>query len=100
MVPTESLRQQLAARAYARTAAYDAAISAWFAQALGQDFPQRLTPDDAALANLALLWWLAHAFESPLRSFTDWTNRYQLWIVLISVALVLAANVRNFRGGR
>lgn len=53
-----------------------------------------------AAGRLALLWWLAHAFESPLRSFTDWTNRYQLWIVLISVALVLAANVRNFRGGR
>jgi len=35
------LRQQLAARAYARTAAYDAAISAWFAAALGQDFPAR-----------------------------------------------------------
>ncbi|TCS12422.1 bifunctional phosphoribosylaminoimidazolecarboxamide formyltransferase/IMP cyclohydrolase [Caulobacter sp. BK020] len=40
------LRQILAARAYARTAAYDAAISAWFAQTLkegplGQDFPAR-----------------------------------------------------------
>ncbi len=38
---TLALRQTLAARAYARTAAYDAAISAWFAQALGQDFPAR-----------------------------------------------------------
>ena len=38
---TLALRQTLAARAYARTAAYDAAISAWFAQALGQDFPVR-----------------------------------------------------------
>ena len=35
------LRQTLAARAYARTAAYDAAISTWFAQQLGQDFPAR-----------------------------------------------------------
>jgi phosphoribosylaminoimidazolecarboxamide formyltransferase/IMP cyclohydrolase len=35
------LRQTLAARAYARTAAYDAAISTWFAAQLGQDFPAR-----------------------------------------------------------
>jgi phosphoribosylaminoimidazolecarboxamide formyltransferase/IMP cyclohydrolase len=35
------LRQRLAARAYARTAAYDAAISTWFAQALGEDWPRR-----------------------------------------------------------
>jgi phosphoribosylaminoimidazolecarboxamide formyltransferase/IMP cyclohydrolase len=35
------LRKQLAARAYARTAAYDAAISAWFARALGEEWPQR-----------------------------------------------------------
>ncbi|MDB5622546.1 MAG: purH [Devosia sp.] len=33
-----SLRQQLAAKAYARTAAYDAAISSWFAQAL--EYPE------------------------------------------------------------
>jgi phosphoribosylaminoimidazolecarboxamide formyltransferase/IMP cyclohydrolase len=36
-----ALRKQLAARAYARTAAYDAAISTWFAQALGEEWPQR-----------------------------------------------------------
>ena len=35
------LRKTLAARAYARTAAYDAAISAWFAQALGDEAPKR-----------------------------------------------------------
>jgi phosphoribosylaminoimidazolecarboxamide formyltransferase/IMP cyclohydrolase len=35
------LRKRLAARAYARTAAYDAAISTWFAEALGDDWPQR-----------------------------------------------------------
>lgn len=38
-----ALRQQLAAKAYARTAQYDAAISSWFAQsALGQMFPETL----------------------------------------------------------
>jgi phosphoribosylaminoimidazolecarboxamide formyltransferase/IMP cyclohydrolase len=36
-----ALRKRLAARAYARTAAYDAAISAWFAEALGEEAPKR-----------------------------------------------------------
>jgi phosphoribosylaminoimidazolecarboxamide formyltransferase/IMP cyclohydrolase len=36
-------RRRLAARAYARTAAYDAAISGWFANTLGETFPRRLT---------------------------------------------------------
>ncbi|HXA40918.1 MAG TPA: bifunctional phosphoribosylaminoimidazolecarboxamide formyltransferase/IMP cyclohydrolase [Phenylobacterium sp.] len=35
------LRKRLAARAYARTAAYDAAISAWFAEAVGEQWPKR-----------------------------------------------------------
>ena len=35
------LRKRLAARAYARTAAYDATISSWFAQALGEEAPRR-----------------------------------------------------------
>ena len=34
-------RKRLAATAYARTAAYDAAIGAWFAQELGDTFPRR-----------------------------------------------------------
>ncbi|MDB5441239.1 MAG: purH, partial [Caulobacteraceae bacterium] len=38
-----NLRKALAARAYARTAAYDSAISAWFAGQLGVDFPARKT---------------------------------------------------------
>ena len=38
-----ALRRELAAAAYARTAAYDAAISGWFAGQLGQEFPPRLT---------------------------------------------------------
>ena len=36
-----ALRRALAARAYARTAAYDAAISGWFAGQLGEAFPAR-----------------------------------------------------------
>ncbi|HEY3797478.1 MAG TPA: bifunctional phosphoribosylaminoimidazolecarboxamide formyltransferase/IMP cyclohydrolase [Caulobacteraceae bacterium] len=35
------LRRKLAARAYARTAAYDAAISSWFASQNGEAWPQR-----------------------------------------------------------
>ena len=35
------LRQALAAKAYARTAAYDAAISNWFAETLGERAPRR-----------------------------------------------------------
>jgi len=37
------LRRLLAAAAYARTAAYDAAIAAWFAAEAGDVFPERLT---------------------------------------------------------
>lgn len=38
-----ALRKELAAKAYARTAAYDGAISAWFARQLNNTFPQSLT---------------------------------------------------------
>jgi phosphoribosylaminoimidazolecarboxamide formyltransferase/IMP cyclohydrolase len=39
---TLALRQRLAAAAYARTAAYDAAIAGWFAREAGEEFPPRL----------------------------------------------------------
>jgi phosphoribosylaminoimidazolecarboxamide formyltransferase/IMP cyclohydrolase len=39
---TLELRKRLAAAAYARTAAYDAAVSSWFAQAIGERFPRRV----------------------------------------------------------
>lgn len=38
---TPELRQRLAGAAYGRTAAYDAAISTWFAAQNGEDFPKR-----------------------------------------------------------
>ena len=38
-----ALRRRLAGEAYARTAAYDAAIAAWFAEKRGEAFPHRLT---------------------------------------------------------
>jgi len=40
---TPELRKSLAALAYARTAAYDAAIGGWFSQQLGETFPRRMT---------------------------------------------------------
>ena len=49
---------------------------------------------------LALLWWLAKAFESQLRSIIDWTSKYSLWIILGSLVVVIAVNVRNFRAGK
>lgn len=48
----------------------------------------------------ALIWWLAHVFESQLRSVIDWTNHYQLWIIVGCIVVVVLANVRNFRKGR
>jgi phosphoribosylaminoimidazolecarboxamide formyltransferase/IMP cyclohydrolase len=40
---TLTLRRKLAAKAYARTAAYDSAIATWFARQQGDTFPERLT---------------------------------------------------------
>ena len=40
---TLKLRRTLAAKAYARTAAYDSAIANWFAAQQGETFPDRLT---------------------------------------------------------
>ena len=37
-----ALRRKLAARAFARTAAYDAAVSGWFAETLGETTPKRI----------------------------------------------------------
>lgn len=39
---SDKLRKQLAAKAYARTGSYDAAISSWFAEQMGETFPERL----------------------------------------------------------
>ncbi len=63
---------------------------------------RRLAPMFAigVTVRLALLWWLAKAFEGTLRDVIDWTNRYQWWIVIASVAIVVLANLRNFRQGR
>ncbi|MFP6708618.1 MAG: bifunctional phosphoribosylaminoimidazolecarboxamide formyltransferase/IMP cyclohydrolase [Alphaproteobacteria bacterium] len=46
------LRQGLAAKAYSRTASYDGAISTWFAEQLGETFPERLVVTAAKQAEL------------------------------------------------
>jgi hypothetical protein len=50
---------------------------------------------------LALIWWLAKAFEEPLLDVLGWVQRYQWWIVIASIVLVIAVNARNYvRGSR
>lgn len=51
------------------------------------------------VGRLILLWWLAQIFEDELTSFVEWLQRYSWWIVGVSVVLVLAVNLRNFRRG-
>lgn len=50
-------------------------------------------------ARLALMWWLAKVFEDEVISFLKWVDRYQLWFILGSIAIVVVVNVRNFRRG-
>ncbi len=49
---TLGFRKSLAAKAYARTAAYDGAIGAWFAEALGEDSPKWRTFGGTLSSNL------------------------------------------------
>ncbi|MCH8684143.1 bifunctional phosphoribosylaminoimidazolecarboxamide formyltransferase/IMP cyclohydrolase [Pedomonas mirosovicensis] len=50
---TLELRRRLAGKAYARTAAYDSAIAAWFSGAVhGETFPETLTVSAAKVAEL------------------------------------------------
>ena len=49
---TLGLRKKLAARAYARTAAYDAAISAWFAGELHDAYPDRKSLSGALIQTM------------------------------------------------
>jgi membrane protein DedA with SNARE-associated domain len=51
-------------------------------------------------ARLALLWWLAKQFESEVKSIIDFLQRYQLPIIIGSLALVILTNVVNLRRGR
>lgn len=49
---------------------------------------------------LALMWWLAKAFESEVKSVIDFLQRFQVPIIIGSLVLVLLTNVFNIRRGR
>lgn len=49
---------------------------------------------------LALIWWLAHAFEAQLRRVVGFLTDFQWPIIIVSVALVVLVNLNNFRKGR
>ena len=59
-----ALRKKLAQKAYARTAAYDAAISNWLAQAIGED-DARLSALSAASSSEADALWRESASRRP-----------------------------------
>ena len=62
---------------------------------------RRLAPLAAIgiVGRLVLLWWLGNQFESQVKSVLEFLNRYQLPIIGITLAIVVATNVRNFRSG-
>jgi membrane protein DedA with SNARE-associated domain len=49
---------------------------------------------------LALLWWLTKQFESEVKSVTDFLQRYQYPIIIVSIVVVIVSNLLNFRKGR
>ena len=48
---------------------------------------------------LALIWWLAKAFEEPLEDFLRVVQRFQWWFLIASIVVVVLINVRNYRRG-
>jgi pheromone shutdown protein TraB len=49
---------------------------------------------------LVLMWYLAKTFEDQLLDALRFTGRYQWWVLGLSLAIVLAVNLRNFRRGQ
>jgi hypothetical protein len=48
---------------------------------------------------LVLLWFLSQAFEEQLTDLVAWLQRYQWWLIGVSILVVVLVNVRNFRRG-
>jgi hypothetical protein len=48
---------------------------------------------------LVLMWVLSKVFEDPLLDVLSFIQRYQWWLLGLSIAVVVLANVRNFRRG-
>jgi hypothetical protein len=51
------------------------------------------------IARLVLMWYLSKAFERQLLDVLSFIQRYQWWLLGLSVIVVVLANVRNFRRG-
>jgi membrane protein DedA with SNARE-associated domain len=49
---------------------------------------------------LALLWWLAKQFKSQVESVTNFLQRWQVPIIIVSIVLVVVSNLLNIRRGR
>jgi membrane protein DedA with SNARE-associated domain len=47
-----------------------------------------------------LLWWLAKQFKSQVESVTNFLQRWQVPIIIVSIVLVVASNLVNIRRGR
>lgn len=51
------------------------------------------------VGRLGLMWWLAKVFEEPLLDVLKFIQRWNLPIIIGSIALVVLVNLRNFRRG-
>ena len=51
------------------------------------------------IGRLVLMWFLSKAFEDQLLDILSFIQRYQWWLLGISLAAVVLANLRNFRRG-
>ena len=62
---------------------------------------RRLAPLAAIglVVRLALLWWLGRTFRDEVKSVLDFLNQYQVPLIVITLVVVVAVNVRNFRRG-
>jgi hypothetical protein len=46
---------------------------------------------------LALMWWLARTFDEQFVDFLEVVARYQVWVLVGSIALVVLVNAKNLR---
>jgi len=45
------------------------------------------------------MWWLAQVFEEQIDDVLKFVGRYTVPFIIVSIALVVVVNVRNFRRG-
>jgi hypothetical protein len=51
------------------------------------------------IGRLVLMWFLSKAFEDQLLDILSFVQRYQWWLLGLSLAAVILVNLRNFRRG-